>query len=277
MIEQILNNIVNEKRRNGVTNDVVRNLLKEALQYYVLDYIYNSQYGKNLIFTGGSCLRICYGLNRISEDLDLDLEWNTTINKEDFADDIMNYFKKNLQYSKIEFSIRGAEKKIYLKFPILYDLAISKKPESEKLYVKIEIAENISRYYQCEFIPLSRFNFNFLAKVYTIETLMASKIIAIIRRTFKKGKGNAITFKGRDYYDLMWFLQNSFTPDIKRLQDVLSINKMSQVYEMLWAKVKALSPVYLKEDLIPLFEDHRFIDTYCNNYQDIVRKYLLKK
>jgi len=72
-LKEMLKDIVNEKRKSGITNDVLRNILKETLQYYVLDFLYNSSYGENLIFTGGSALRICYGLNRLSEDLDKDM------------------------------------------------------------------------------------------------------------------------------------------------------------------------------------------------------------
>lgn len=41
---------------------------KEYLQYIFLNAI--SKYGKDFVFKGGTCLRICYGLERASEDLD---------------------------------------------------------------------------------------------------------------------------------------------------------------------------------------------------------------
>ena len=41
---------------------------KEYLQYIFLNAI--SQYPKNFVFNGGTCLRICYELERASEDLD---------------------------------------------------------------------------------------------------------------------------------------------------------------------------------------------------------------
>src|SRR3989344_8779077 len=41
---------------------------KEYLQYIFLKAI--SNYPKNFVFRGGTCLRICYGLERASEDLD---------------------------------------------------------------------------------------------------------------------------------------------------------------------------------------------------------------
>ena len=44
----------------------VRSLLKEALQYYVLNYVYNSTYADKLLFKGGTCLRFCFDLPRLS-------------------------------------------------------------------------------------------------------------------------------------------------------------------------------------------------------------------
>jgi predicted nucleotidyltransferase component of viral defense system len=111
MLEQILKTLIDEKKRQGLTNDFIRNILKEILQFYSLDFIYNSVYGKSLIFTGGSALRICYGLSRLSEDLDFDLEDDKKIDKELLVNDIINYFKKRLSFQKIEAIISGKEKK----------------------------------------------------------------------------------------------------------------------------------------------------------------------
>ena len=275
MLEQILKNLIKEKKKEGIAKDIIRNLLKETLQFYVLDFIYNSAYGRNLIFCGGSTLRICYDLNRLSEDLDFDLMKEEKINKEQLVKDILSYFKKRWNFQKIEAAISGKEKKIYLKFSVLYDLGLTKKPESEKLYVKLEIASNISKYYETEFIPISKFNLNFIVRSYTLESLMASKIIAVLRRTFKKGRGDKITFKGRDYYDLLWFLQKGIQPDMKRLSDVLNLNSKKQIYKKLWQKVKKIKLKYLKEDILPLFEDGRFIENYCRNYKKMTEKYLI--
>ena len=273
-MEEILKNLVEEKKRQGLSNDIIRNSLKEVLQFYVLDFIFNSSYGKDLAFTGGSALRIGYNLNRLSEDLDLDLEWGKKIDKEKLTEDILDYFRKSRRFPKIEASIRGKQKKIYLKFPILYALGAAKKPESDKLYVKVEIAQNISRCYQTEFIPVAKFNLNFLARFYSLETLMSSKIIAILKRTFRKGKGDKITFKGRDYYDILWFLQKGIKPDLERLKDVLNTDDMAEIYLMLLGKTEKINPSYLKEDLLPLFEDSRFMENYCQNYKEMVKKHL---
>ena len=41
---------------------------KEYLQYIFLNAL--SKYADQFVFKGGTCLRICYGLERASEDLD---------------------------------------------------------------------------------------------------------------------------------------------------------------------------------------------------------------
>lgn len=66
-----LKKIVDESKDDNLSNDSIRNLLKEYLHYFVLDFIYNSEF-KDLIFYGGSCLRILYDLPRMSEDLDFE-------------------------------------------------------------------------------------------------------------------------------------------------------------------------------------------------------------
>jgi len=49
-----------------------RNILREYLQYKILEIIFNSETGRSLAFLGGTALRILYNSNRFSEDLDFD-------------------------------------------------------------------------------------------------------------------------------------------------------------------------------------------------------------
>ena len=50
-----------------------RNALKEELQYYVLNFIYHHPEHSKWIMYGGSALRICHDLNRMSVDLDFEI------------------------------------------------------------------------------------------------------------------------------------------------------------------------------------------------------------
>ena len=58
-------------------------LIREYLQYKILDIIYNTEAGKQLVFMGGTCLRLIYGNRRFSEDLDFD---NKGLKEDDFSD-----------------------------------------------------------------------------------------------------------------------------------------------------------------------------------------------
>ena len=71
----IIDNLKTVLDQNQNKNSLyLRNLLKEQLQFYLLNYIYTSQYGDTFIFKGGTCLRVCFDLPRLSEDLDFDVE-----------------------------------------------------------------------------------------------------------------------------------------------------------------------------------------------------------
>ena len=49
-----------------------RNLLREYLQYKILDIIFKSRFAGQLSFIGGTALRIVHENTRFSEDLDFD-------------------------------------------------------------------------------------------------------------------------------------------------------------------------------------------------------------
>ena len=64
-----------------ITDPEIRlDALKEELQFYVLDFIYHHPEYSKWIMYGGSALRICYDLDRMS--VDLDFEVSHTIDNE---------------------------------------------------------------------------------------------------------------------------------------------------------------------------------------------------
>ncbi|MBN1316629.1 MAG: nucleotidyl transferase AbiEii/AbiGii toxin family protein [Anaerolineales bacterium] len=75
-----------------LANETKRIYLKETLQALVLDYIYNHALYRKLNFCGGTCLHVIYGLNRLSEDIDLDN--SESINLEILGRDLTNHFHR---------------------------------------------------------------------------------------------------------------------------------------------------------------------------------------
>jgi len=275
MLDEILKNLVNQKKQENMPDFVIINFLKEYLQFPVLDFIYNTQNYQNFIFTGGSCLRICYNLPRLSEDLDFDLNKKDyqQLNLKNLALKIQNYFKNNFLMD-IDFRCQG-KTRIYLKFPVLKKLNLSYGQGSDLLYVKIEPNKSEFIKPEVEMNPISNFGFNFIVKNYNLKFLMTGKIIAIFTREWFKGQDDEIDIKGRDFYDIFWYFKNNISPDYKNLSKFTGICNTNELKEKLWEKIdKNINEQKLSYDLKNFFGNQNFISNFCKNYKKLMKKYL---
>lgn len=275
MLKTVLQDIVSNKRADGAPDFVIRNFLKEYLQYPVLEFIYSKIRYKNFIFTGGSCLRICYGAPRLSEDLDFDLRLvdYRKLRLNQLADDLKRYFSEKFLLT-VEARCQG-KRRVYLKFPVLWELGLAQTHESNLLYVKIEPQQTIFSRPQIEFTPVSAFGYNSVVKNYTLSFLFTGKIIAFLRRVWFKGDANEIDIKGRDFYDLFWYLEKGIEPDWRNLQQITKIDGWAKLKMVLRNKIDAqVTPQKLSYDLKNFFTDQRFISDFCRNYKKIIAKYL---
>ena len=273
LLEELLKSIIAEKRQLRVPKAVILNYLKEYIQYLVLSLIYNHSEFKKLVFKGGSCLRICYNLPRLSEDLDFDYE------KKLFPDGLLPGLEKYLSYeirskyfSSLETKIQSTIR-LYLKFPLLHNLGLSEKPESDKLYVKIEAEDILLPEASFGMTPVSQLGFNFMAYHYDLPTLMTGKIHAVLNRLWFKGKKQEIDIKGRDFYDLYWFLQNNVKPNWRSLKKITTIKNEKELKSILVERIrKTVTPQKLNYDLRNFLPDPSFVSDFSKNYLELVRK-----
>jgi len=271
MIYKELEKIVVDERKKGNSELYIRNLLKEYLQVYALNYIYTTpEYTKELIFTGGTCLRHFYDLGRLSEDLDFD--YNKDIDTTKLAKNLQNYFEVKYKVQEISVSVKQKGRQILLKFPFLRDLNIAEAGESGMLYLKLDLQKNPSDIYNVQISSKSLIGFNFVTRHYDLSTLMAGKIVAVLQRERLVGKGNRVSIKGRDYYDLLWYLKKRVEPNMARLSDILGRNiAKEELKKELDEKVKLLLKNYrndFESDLLPLIENTNFVSAYVENYGD---------
>jgi predicted nucleotidyltransferase component of viral defense system len=274
MLKEFLRKIVLEKRAAGVPDFVIRNFMKEYLQYPVLEFIYGNPRYKNFIFTGGSCLRICFEAPRLSEDLDFDLPEKDfqKFNPAKLAQKARDYFE-NKYLLKIE-TRRQGKQRIYLKFPILKELGIAEGNESDWLFVKIETSPSPFRNFKTEIMALSKYGFNFVARNYSLPYLMTGKLNAIFSREWFKGKENEIDIKGRDFYDLFWYFQKGVLPDWKNLKRLTGISGEARLKKELKKRIKEkVTPQKISYDLKNFFLDQNFVSDFCKNYGKIMEKY----
>lgn len=276
MLINSLKKFVEEKRLVSWPDFVIKNAIKEYLQFPVLNFIYSQKEYQNFIFTGGSALRIVYGLPRLSEDLDFNLtpENYEKLDLELLGQRLEKYFQDKFLI-KISFRFQGKQR-LYLKFPILKELGLtSDTSSSDFLYVKIEpsIEDFISPEYDVS--PISGFGFNFIVRVYTLKFLMTGKIEAILGRSWFKGEDNEIDIKGRDYYDLFWYLEKNIWPDYLNLSKKFNINNNEDLKVALKEKINnKVTDKKLFYDLINFFPEQEFISSFCKNYKEIINKYL---
>jgi len=275
MIEEILKQIVKEKKQQSINTLLIRNYLKEYVQYLVLYLIYNEKKTKNLIFKGGSCLRIIYDLSRLSEDLDFDYHEKELGKK--ILPKLEMFLKKEIKrkyYKNLETKIQS-DIRIYLKFSVLRNLGLSNISETDKLLVKIEVSNKVNPYAGLILTPISRFGFNFIIRSYDLPSLMTGKINAFLYRIWYKGKENEIDIKGRDFYDLFWFLQKKIEPNWKMLEKMTGIKNKEELKNILKKRIeKIVTPQKLAYDLGNFISDSQFVQDFSKNYLAIMNKYL---
>ncbi|MBI2337320.1 MAG: nucleotidyl transferase AbiEii/AbiGii toxin family protein [Deltaproteobacteria bacterium] len=263
--------VIQEGKRLNLRSDVLKIKLKEKLQLYVLDFIYNSMKYNHLVFYGGTCLRICFGINRMSEDVDF--ETTTLFDKKQFANQIKEYFVKNVQYPSISAHTPGSGiGRIELRFPVLYQLGLSAH-EQETLIIKVEVNQ-IKETYPTEWKTVAQDRFSFVIRHYDLPTLMSGKMLACLERIWEK---RGVKVKGRDYYDLMWYMQKGVIPNILRLRHAKHPYTIKDAFEQLVQKVDKIKNHDLLVDLEALFENIEFskkwVESFKERFKDLYRQY----
>lgn len=136
---------------------------QEQFEIEVLDRLKSGKFLDSLIFTGGTMLRLCYGLNRFSVDLDFWLYKKIDTEK---------YFEKLREYLSVFYTIRDAENKFYT---MLFEIRGENYPRT----LKIELRKKVEKVKTDMSIAYSKFsNIQVLVRTLSLEEVMKSKIEA---------------------------------------------------------------------------------------------------
>lgn len=278
---QTLQNVLDAKDPH-LAIETKRILLKEILQVYVLDYLYNHPNYRRLNFYGGTCLHVIYGLNRLSEDLDFDNTASVEIDQ--LSADLADHFRKIFGYTEVSTKVQegagvGAWPGIYrvtLRFPLLNALGLSAHA-SEALHLKVEISQH-RQTAMIQRTPVLVHGRSLVAAHFSLETMMAGKMIACLERNFENGSSGA-QIKGRDFYDLLWFMQQNIHPlEEKLAKDGGQPYTTRSAMQALREKIAGIKPHDLALDLLPMFESRTFIeawlDAFHQTFERLVTGYL---
>ncbi len=253
----------------AVNAEVLRNAAKEEIQYYALNFIYHHSKYSNWIMYGGSALRICHGLNRMSVDLDFEIDQKVTKSfLDNFKKEIENHFKQNYELDSDMLNVKIVNGRgLLLRFIIGEELGI--KHHSKQVHVKIDLNYFTAPKMVTERIPVNRDQLSFVIKIYNMSALMASKIAAVLLRG-TRGVGKAMyEEKGWDIYDLLWYMEKKAIPDLNYLAaKCVDISDLRALFDRLTIQMNKVSNENLKQDLSPLFLDQTYINNWIANWHE---------
>jgi hypothetical protein len=216
-------------------------------------------------------------LNRLSEDIDLDN--SNGIDLSDLEGDLLTFFRTNIGHTEVTAKTQLGEwgiRQTTLKFPILYTLGLTAHA-NELLHLKVEV----SQHKQISIIrktPVLVYGRSFVTAHFSLETMMAGKMLACLERNFQKGSDGA-AIKGRDFYDLLWFMQKKVQPlDEKLAKDGTNSYSVTSAMQLLGEKIAGLKTADLAVELLSLFEQRTFIEDWLegfkDNFKELLKNYL---
>ena len=236
------------------------NRLREYIQKYILFVIYRKKIYQNVIFTGGTALRFLYKLRRYSENLDFSI--SEKARNYDFLN-ILKVIKKELVLSgykvDIKYSIDKTVHSAFFRFPeLLYEYGLNPH-KNAKISIKLEIDTNPPSGSKQE---LSLYNSTFLFYIlhYDLPSLFSGKLHALLCREYTKG---------RDWYDLLWYLTNikDLEPNHLMLKRAIKQTCKRRIEiekgnwkQILKQEIDQLDIEKVKKDVKPFLENHNEIE-----------------
>ena len=186
------------------TTDDHTNALHEVMQQITLAGLQRGGFFNKAAFYGGTCLRIFYGLNRFSEDMDFSLlQPDDTFRLENYFEAVENEFKalgRGVIIEKKEKKKRTNVESAFLKEDTsVYNLRFT---TESQIKIKLEVDINPPGGFSTE-QKLSLLPFSFMTRCYSRPDLYAGKLHALLFRNWKT------RVKGRDWYDFEWYVRNS--------------------------------------------------------------------
>lgn len=221
-------------------HDYERFIIREYLQYKILEILFESPYENKLAFLGGTCLRIVHNNNRFSEDLDFD---NFDLSMDDF-NRITAFVKAELERLGYEVEMRNIKKgayHCYIRFPeILFEEGLTQHKE-EKILIRLDIEAHGFNYKPDK--PLLN-KFDVFTQINTTprDILLAQKFYAIINR-----KRN----KGRDFFDIVFLLSQEQIPNYEYLFAKLGIDSPEILRRRIIEKCEQLDMKEMAQDVRP--------------------------
>jgi len=272
------------------TADDYKQALREIMQQLALAGLSRGGFFSKAAFYGGTALRIFYGLDRFSEDLDFSLS------QKDENFDLEYYLK----FIEDEFLAQGMVVTIKTKHKSVVSAIESAFLKSETFWgeliletsvpglgikqniglkIKIEVDTKPPLGFETEEKLLLK-PYSFYVKCFVLEDLFAGKMHALLFRKW----GNNV--KGRDWYDLEWYIRKGVNVN---LQHFLSRAKHSSDWEketisetefivLLTERIENLNVEIAKKDVERFINNPKVLDIWSKQYfLDLIKLLKIKE
>jgi conserved domain protein len=257
-----------------------KNAMKEIMQEIVLCGLSRAGFFKEAAFYGGTALRIFYGLDRFSEDLDFSLE---QINL-DF--DLCSYFpvlekevkafglnveiqeKEKTKDSNIRSAFLKGNTKEHLLLFYADERVVGSVAKNEVVKIKFEVDTNPPAFatyeHKYRLLPVP-----YEIRLYDMPSLFAGKIHAVICRGWQS------RIKGRDLYDYIFYLSKAVTVNQKHLRarlidsGYISENQectLEEIKTMLKNRFDSIDFLQARKDVEPFIRDTSVLDIWSSDF-----------
>ncbi len=249
-----------------LTEQDKRNATFEVNQQIILAGLYRGGFFEKAAFYGGTCLRIFYGLDRFSEDMDFSLvQADETFRFEDYFQAIQQEFaivgrmveitKKNKQhFGKVESAFLKDNTDVY-------DLSFQ---TERSIKIKIEVDTQPPLCFSTEQKLLLQPQ-SFFTRCFALPDLYAGKMHALTFRAWKN------RVKGRDWYDFEWYVRHQTPLHWAHLQErIRAFNQQEMTQAEYIAALRerlATTDINLvKADVEPFVRNKETLRIWSNDY-----------
>lgn len=199
------------------------NALKEIIQEIALLGLWRAKFFDHTAFYGGTALRILYGLDRFSEDIDFsllhpkkDFKLASYLKAVEMELEAMGFDvsieerKKGVETAVESAFIKAETRKHLIKIQVP-DVVSNHVPKNSVMNIKLEIDTDPPGSFETE-VKTLLLPIPFSVKVFQQPDLFAGKIHALLMRQWKT------RVKGRDYYDFVWYIARNVPVRLKHLE-----------------------------------------------------------
>lgn len=253
-------------RYDMTTEQNMRNAIYEVNQQVILAGLYNGGFFESAAFYGGTCLRIFYGLQRFSEDMDFSLlTQNETFDFSKYFQSIVDAFAlvgREVEIKKKDKKNFGKIESAFLKDNTdVYDIMF----QTEKsIKIKIEVDTYPPLNFKTEQKLLLQPH-SFMTRCFSLPDLFAGKMHALIYRTWEN------RVKGRDWYDFEWYVRHNIPLNfIHFVERCKQFNNEDITLDLFIVKLKerffTADIKQVKEDVLPFVRNPKELDIWSNDY-----------